>query len=58
MVVLSNCVIYLLSYKVIDCVQVGEVIPLDDDSVDAVVGTLVLCSVKDVSMALKGSQLC
>lgn len=32
---------------------VGEVIPLSDASVDAVVGTLVLCSVKDVDMTLK-----
>ncbi|XP_023880338.1 uncharacterized protein LOC111992710 [Quercus suber] len=32
---------------------VGEAIPLGDASVDAVVGTLVLCSVKDVDMALK-----
>ncbi|XP_022724927.1 methyltransferase-like protein 7A isoform X2 [Durio zibethinus] len=32
---------------------VAEAVPLDDDSVDAVVGTLVLCSVKDVNMALK-----
>ncbi|KAK6922004.1 Methyltransferase type 11 [Dillenia turbinata] len=32
---------------------VGESLPLDDASVDAVVGTLVLCSVTDVSMALK-----
>ncbi|ESW29598.1 hypothetical protein PHAVU_002G083300 [Phaseolus vulgaris] len=32
---------------------VGEVIPLTDASVDAVVGTLVLCSVKDVDMTLK-----
>ncbi|XP_030956936.1 methyltransferase-like protein 7A [Quercus lobata] len=32
---------------------VGEAIPLGDASVDAVVGTLVLCSVKDVDMTLK-----
>ncbi|XP_054808474.1 uncharacterized protein LOC129310607 isoform X2 [Prosopis cineraria] len=32
---------------------VGEVIPLSDASMDAVVGTLVLCSVTDVSMTLK-----
>ncbi|OMO82501.1 Zinc finger, RING-type [Corchorus olitorius] len=32
---------------------VAEAVPLDDASVDAVVGTLVLCSVKDVNMALK-----
>ncbi|GAU44605.1 hypothetical protein TSUD_240970 [Trifolium subterraneum] len=32
---------------------VGEVIPLSDNSVDAVVGTLVLCSVKDVDMTLQ-----
>lgn len=36
--------------------QVGEAIPLSDASVDAVVGTLVLCSVKDVDMTLKGTQ--
>lgn len=35
-------------------IQVGEAIPLSDASVDAVVGTLVLCSVKDVDMTLKG----
>ncbi|XVE85839.1 hypothetical protein DITRI_Ditri17bG0123600 [Diplodiscus trichospermus] len=34
---------------------VAEAVPLDDASVDAVVGTLVLCSVKDVNMALKGA---
>ncbi|KAF7809104.1 methyltransferase-like protein 7A [Senna tora] len=32
---------------------VGEAIPLSDASVDAVVGTLVLCSVKDVDVTLK-----
>ena len=36
-------------------IQVAEAVPLDDASVDAVVGTLVLCSVKDVNLALKGS---
>ncbi|RYR03802.1 hypothetical protein Ahy_B06g083139 [Arachis hypogaea] len=36
------------------CGKVGEAIPLSDASVDAVVGTLVLCSVKDVDLALKG----
>ncbi|EOY01889.1 S-adenosyl-L-methionine-dependent methyltransferases superfamily protein isoform 2 [Theobroma cacao] len=35
---------------------VAEAVPLDDASVDAVVGTLVLCSVKDVNMALKGTS--
>ncbi|KAL7240813.1 hypothetical protein ACSBR2_006456 [Camellia fascicularis] len=33
--------------------RVGEVLPLSDASVDAVVGTLVLCSVKDINMTLK-----
>ncbi|KAL1218454.1 Cycloartenol-C-24-methyltransferase [Cardamine amara subsp. amara] len=32
---------------------VGEAIPLKDDSVDAVVATLVLCSVSDVTQTLK-----
>ncbi|KAK7274859.1 hypothetical protein RIF29_15958 [Crotalaria pallida] len=32
---------------------VGEAVPLGDASVDAVVGTLVLCSVNDVDMTLK-----
>ncbi|CAL1370646.1 unnamed protein product [Linum trigynum] len=32
---------------------VGEAIPLDDASVDAVVGTLVLCSVEDVDRTLQ-----
>ncbi|GMP58327.1 hypothetical protein CsSME_00022035 [Camellia sinensis var. sinensis] len=36
---------------------VGEVLPLSDASVDAVVGTLVLCSVKDINMTLKVSLL-
>ncbi|KAE9615503.1 putative S-adenosyl-L-methionine-dependent methyltransferase [Lupinus albus] len=35
---------------------VGEAIPLSDASVDAVVGTLVLCSVRDVDMTLKGNE--
>lgn len=39
-------------------IQVAEAVPLDDSSVDAVVGTLVLCSVQDVNMALKGSLSC
>ncbi|XP_048427635.1 putative methyltransferase-like protein 7A [Pyrus x bretschneideri] len=33
----------------------GRLFPLDDASVDAVVGTLVLCSVKDVDNTLKGN---
>ncbi|CAN1313743.1 Putative methyltransferase-like protein 7A [Linum perenne] len=32
---------------------VGEAIPLDDASVDAVIGTLVLCSVEDVDLTLQ-----
>ncbi|KAJ4761486.1 Ubiquinone/menaquinone biosynthesis C-methyltransferase UbiE [Rhynchospora pubera] len=32
---------------------VGEALPVDDDSVDAVIGTLVLCSVKDVNGTLR-----
>ncbi|PON54136.1 Methyltransferase type [Parasponia andersonii] len=32
---------------------VGEALPLADASVDAIVGTLVLCSVKDVDLTLK-----
>lgn len=36
-------------------IQVGEAIPLDDASMDAVVGTLVLCSVKDVNLTLQGT---
>lgn len=40
--------------KIVNFMQVGEAIPLEDASVDAVVGTLVLCSVKDVGMTLKG----
>ena len=37
--------------------QVGEGLPLGDASVDAVIGTLVLCSVKDVDSTLKGMGL-
>ena len=38
-------------------IQVGEALPLADASVDAIVGTLVLCSVKDVDMTLKGTKV-
>ena len=41
--------------KFVDFAQVAEALPLSDASVDAVVGTLVLCSVKDVNMTLKGT---
>jgi len=43
-----------LDFEDAHIIQVGEGIPLSDASVDAVVGTLVLCSVKDVDMTLKG----
>lgn len=33
--------------------QVGEALPIRDASMDAVIGTLVLCSVKDVDMTLQ-----
>lgn len=36
--------------------QVGEGLPLPSGSVDAVIGTLVLCSVFDVSSTLKGDM--
>ncbi|GFZ00171.1 S-adenosyl-L-methionine-dependent methyltransferases superfamily protein [Actinidia rufa] len=36
---------------------VAEALPLSDASVDAVVGTLVLCSVKDVNMTLKDGTI-
>lgn len=45
-----------LDFKDANVIQVGEAIPLRDASVDAVVGTLVLCSVKDVDRTLKGTQ--
>ncbi|XP_078175100.1 uncharacterized protein LOC144568599 isoform X2 [Carex rostrata] len=32
---------------------VGEALPVDDDSMDVVIGTLVLCSVKDVDATLR-----
>lgn len=35
-------------------IQVAEALPIKDASVDAVIGTLVLCSVKDVDQALQG----
>lgn len=37
--------------------QVGEALPVSDASMDAVIGTLVLCSVKDVDMTLKGTWM-
>lgn len=45
----------LFKFEGFGLIQVGEAIPLDDASVDAIVGTLVLCSVKDVNMTLKGN---
>lgn len=35
-------------------IQVAEALPVSDASIDAVVGTLVLCSVKDVNKTLQG----
>ena len=54
--VISGCELQSCSLDSEDVkiIQVGEAIPLSDASVDAVVGTLVLCSVKDVDMTLKG----
>ena len=37
--------------------QVGESLPVSDGSMDAVVGTLVLCSVEDVNKTLQGILL-
>jgi hypothetical protein len=37
--------------------QVGEAITLNDASVDAVVGTLVLCSVEEVGQTLQGNWI-
>lgn len=34
----------------------GEALPAEDNSMDAVVGTLVMCSVSDVEMALRGKS--
>ncbi|ONK61013.1 uncharacterized protein A4U43_C08F25190 [Asparagus officinalis] len=36
---------------------VGEALPIGDNSMDAVIGTLVLCSVKDVDISLKGQMV-
>ncbi|KAK6159928.1 hypothetical protein DH2020_003309 [Rehmannia glutinosa] len=36
-----------------NCLKVAEALPVNDASVDAVVGTLVLCSVNDVDQALQ-----
>lgn len=52
---LESC---LLDFEGVCFIQVGEALPLADASVDAIVGTLVLCSVKDVNMALKGNKAC
>ena len=46
-------ILYLFYSLIFD--EVGEAIPLPDASVDAVVGTLVLCSVTDVDMTLRGN---
>lgn len=46
-----------VSCMILETSQVGEKLPLPDASVDAVVGTLVLCSVSDVSSTLKGNTL-
>lgn len=46
---------YLIKTQTVaDFVQVAESLPLSDTSVDAVIGTLVLCSVKDVELTLQG----
>lgn len=37
--------------------EVAEALPLGDASVDAVVCTLVLCSVKDVDLTLRGMSV-
>jgi hypothetical protein len=46
-----------IDFESLDCMQVGEAIPLNDASVDAVVGTLVLCSVKEVGQTLQGNWI-
>ena len=46
--------LFFIDFEGLDCMQVGEAIPLNDASVDAVVGTLVLCSVKEVGQTLQG----
>lgn len=45
--------LFFIYFEGLDCMQVGEAIPLNDASVDAVVGTLVLCSVKEVGQTLQ-----
>lgn len=50
----NSCLIFIDLHD-IHYIQVGEAIPLSDASVDAVVGTLVLCSVTDVDQTLQGN---
>ena len=37
-------------------IQVAEALPAEDNSMDAVIGTLVLCSVNNIDMALRGNN--
>ena len=56
-VFLINCV-FLLVYELHlmhNSIQVAEALPVEDNSMDAVIGTLVLCSVNNIDMALRGN---